>query len=184
MRHRRMRRKLGVTTDHRTALLRNLAKSLVHHKRIVTTYARAREASAFVDSLVTIAKRGGLHARRQLISKLGDARAAEQLIEQVLPKFTSRKGGYTRVLKTTVRTGDNAQRALLEFTETFEAPVYKKKAKKAPAKKDAAAAEVTTVEKKSKKAEEAKADEKSAEKDPEKKKGFVGNLRKFFKREQ
>ncbi len=184
MRHRRMRRKLGVTTDHRTALLRNLAKSLVHHKQIVTTYARAREASAFVDSLVTIAKRGGLHARRLLIAKLGCARTAEQLIDQVLPKFGSRKGGYTRVLKTTVRTGDNAQRALLEFTEVFDAPVYKKKTKKAAAKKDVAAEAPVATEKKTKKAEAPKVEEKAVDKDPEKKKGFVGNLRKFFKREQ
>lgn len=183
MRHRKMRRKLGVTTDHRTALLRNLAKSLVHHKSIVTTYARARETSAFVDSLVTIAKRGGLHARRLLISKLGCARAAEQIVNQILPKFADRKGGYTRVLKTTVRTGDNAQRALLEFTEVFDAPVYKKKAKKAAAVKE----EVTeTVEKtkKTKKVDVEKVEEPTADKDPEKKKGFVGNLRKFFKREQ
>ena len=183
MRHRKMRRKLGVTTDHRTALLRNLAKSLVHHKQIVTTYARARETSAFVDNLVTIAKRGGLHARRLVIAKLGCARAAEQLINTVLPKFEKRVGGYTRVLKTTVRQGDNAQRALLEFTEVFDAPVYKKKAKKAPAKKEVPADVETTV-KKTKKTEEVQAPEKSEDKDPEKKKGFVGNLRKFFKREQ
>ncbi len=183
MRHRKMRRKLGVTTDHRTALLRNLAKSLIHHKSIVTTYARAREASAFVDGLITLGKRGGLHARRLIISKVGCARTAEQLINQVLPKFTERKGGYTRVLKTTVRTGDNAQRALLEFTEVFDTPVYKKKAKKAAAKKEVAA-EVVTETKKSKKAEEAQVEKKTEEKDPEKKKGFVGNLRKFFKREQ
>jgi len=183
MRHRKMRRKLGVTTDHRTALLRNLAKSLVHHKQIVTTYARAREASAFVDGLVTIAKRGGLHARRLLIAKLGCARTAEQLINQVLPKFGSRKGGYTRVLKTTVRTGDNAQRALLEFTEVFDAPVYKKKVKKTTAKKDVAV-DADVAEKKTKKSEETKATEKPVDTDPEKKKGFVGNLRKFFKREQ
>ena len=182
MRHRKMRRKLGVTTDHRTALLRNLAKSLVHHKRIVTTYARARETSAFVDNLVTLAKRGGLHARRLVTSKLGCARTAEQLIKQVLPKFTDRKGGYTRVLKTTVRTGDNAQRALLEFTEVFDAPVYKKKVKKATAKKEEIQAE-TKVEKKSQKTEESQVQEKPKEKDPEKKKGFVGNLRKFFKRD-
>lgn len=180
MRHRRMRRKLGVTADHRTALLRNLAKSLVHHKRIETTYARAREASAFVDSLVTIAKKGGLHARRQLISKLGCARTAKQLMDQVAPKFETRKGGYTRVLKTTVRTGDNAQRALLEFTETFEAKVYKAKVKKAASKKT----DSDTAVKSSPKAAETVSKEKSQDKDPEKKKGFVGNLRKFFKREQ
>jgi len=184
MRHRKMRRKLGVTTDHRTALLRNLAKSLVHHKSIVTTYARARETSAFVDGLITLAKRGGLHARRLVISKIGCARAAEQLIKQVLPKFTERKGGYTRVLKTTVRRGDNAQRALLEFTEVFDKPVYKKKAVKKVAIKGEPDADVVVAEKKSKKAEEAQVDKKAEEKDPEKKKGFVGNLRKFFKREQ
>ena len=183
MRHRKLRRKLGVTTDHRTALLRNLAKSLVHHKRIVTTYARAREASAFVDGLVTLAKRGGVHARRLVIAKLGCARAAEQLINQVLPKFADRKGGYTRVLKTTVRTGDNAQRALLEFTEVFDVPVYKTKAKKASTTK-AVATEAPKAEKKAQKVEEPQVKENIADKDPEKKKGFVGNLRKFFKREQ
>ena len=184
MRHRKMRRKLGVTTDHRTALLRNLAKSLVHHKSIVTTYARARETSAFVDGLVTIAKRGGLHAHRLLISKLGCARTAKQLIDQVAPKFETRKGGYTRVLKTTVRTGDNAQRALLEFTEIFETPVYKKKAKKVASKKGSESVEVSKAEKLSHKAEEAKSADAATESDPEKKKGFMGNLRKFFKKDK
>ncbi len=183
MRHRKLRRKLGVTTDHRTALLRNLAKSLVHHKSIVTTYARARETSAFVDGLVTIAKRGGLHAHRLLISKLGCARTAKQLIDQIAPKFEARKGGYTRVLKTTVRTGDNAQRALLEFTEAFEVKVYKKKEKKEVSKKTADA-EVTKAEKLSQKAEETKSADNAADSDPEKKKGFIGNLRKFFKKEK
>ena len=82
-----------------------------------------------------------------------------------------------------MRTGDNAQRALLEFTEVFDAPVYKKKAKKAATTK-AVAAEAPKTEKKSQKVEEPQVKENLVDKDPEKKKGFVGNLRKFFKREQ
>ncbi len=188
MRHQRLRRKLGVRTQHRRALLRNLVKSLVERKRIRTTLARAKEASAFADKMVTLAKQGTLHSQRLLISELGCPDAAGQLVKQIAPHFKERQGGYTRVLRLMPRPGDNSDMALLEFTAVIEAP---KKAKKAKAEKPGKAAKAeSAVEKpetkKSDKASKAKPAEKSPEaadekKESEKKGGFLGSLRKFLK---
>lgn len=182
MRHRRLRRKLGVKSAHRKALLRNLVRSLVLKKRIATTHAKAKEASAFADKMVTIAKKGGLHSRRVLISKLGDSDIARLLETVVAPKFKGRNGGYTRVLRTGVRIGDAAQTAILEWTAVFEAPTKKTKVKKekkpsekAPEKPSGKQPSKTEVAKK-------EAPEKpAAKKESEKKGGFLGGLRKFFK---
>jgi len=182
MQHRRLRRKLGVKTAHRKALLRNLAKSLVQKKRITTTYAKAKEASAFIDKLVTVAKKGTLHSRRQLIAKLGCSKTANMVITSIAPKFGDREGGYTRVLKLGPRPGDGAEKALLEFTAVFDAPVSKKP------KKKAAAAKVKTEDasegKKKQTASEnlPQSETQTSEKpDAEKKGGFMGKLRKFLK---
>jgi len=179
MRHQRRRRTLGVVTAHRTAKLRNLVRALVLKKRIETTHAKAKETSALADKMVTIAKREGLHARRLLISKVRDPEVARILITQIAPLFKGREGGYTRVLRLGYRAGDGAQMALLEWTAVFEAPAKKAKKKKAakPAEK-APAKEPSKVEDAKKESETAKEAEK---KDPEKKKGFLGKLRKFFK---
>ena len=208
MRHRRIRRKMGVKTGHRKALLRNLVKSLVIYKKIRTTYAKAKEASAFADTVVTIAKRASaensLHARRLLISKLGCPKTAGMLISQIAPKFKNRQGGYTRVLRLGTRPGDYADTALLEFTEIIELPKKPKKEKEERKDKKAAAPvkETKTVEKEkpAKQTSEkikAKEDTKAAEtkktsaakdkepesekKESEKKGGFLGALRKFLK---
>src|SRR5574343_571646 len=139
MRHRRRRRTLGIVSEHRTALLRNLVRALVLKKRIETTHARAKETSSFADKMVTIAKRDGLHARRLLISKVRDPEIAGILISKIAPLFKGREGGYTRVLRLGYRAGDGAQMALLEWTAVFEAPAKKAKKKKAakPAEKTA-----------------------------------------------
>lgn len=191
MRHRRLRRKLGVKTAHRSALLRNLVKNLVAHKRIRTTYAKAKEASAFTDKMVTIAKRSGLHARRLLVSRLGCAATAKLLIQDVAPKFKERAGGYTRVLRLNARPGDGAEMALLEFTALFEAPekvqkpkkekkiketeIVKEKAKAKPEEKD------RPKEKKPAPQAEVRKEKASEKKEAEKKGGFLGMLRKFLK---
>ena len=184
MRHRRIRRKLGVRTHHRKALLRNLVRNLVIHKRIQTTYAKAKEASAFADRMVQLAKQGSLHSRRLLIAKLGNAETAHALIANVAPHFKERKGGYTRVLRLGTRVGDQADMALLEFTALIEAP-EKKKAKKEKTKKPQethkVSEEKTKKESRKEEKEEKKAPEKGEKKESEKKGGFLSGLRKFFK---
>ncbi len=192
MRHQRLRRKLGVKTQHRRALLRNLVKSLIERKRIRTTLARAKEASAFADKMVTIAKEGTLHARRRLISELGCQDSAGQLIKQIVPHFKERHGGYTRVLRLMPRPGDNSDMALLEFTAVIEMPKKPKKAAKP--KKETEAEKPKTETKKEEKSAPHKADkpakgkaaeqaqeEKTEKKDSEKKGGFLGSLRRFLK---
>ena len=100
MRHGRRRGRLGLVQEHRRALIRNLARNLITQQQIVTTHARAKEASRFVDQLVTTAKEKTLHARRQLIRRLGSGSEdfAKRLIETIAPKLNGRNGGYTRVL--------------------------------------------------------------------------------------
>jgi large subunit ribosomal protein L17 len=174
---------MGVVTAHRTAKLRNLVRALVLKKRIETTHAKAKETSAFADKMVTIAKREGLHARRLLITKVRDPEIARILITQIAPLFKGREGGYTRVLRLGYRAGDGAQMALLEWTAVFETPA--KKAKKKKAAKPADKTAEKTPAKESPKTLDAKKESETAKeaekKDPEKKKGFLGKLRKFFK---
>lgn len=183
MRHKNRRGKLGVKSQHRIALLRNLTRSLVLHKRIETTVVKAKQASAFSEKLIEIGKRGDLHARRLLISKLGCADTADALIKVIAPQFKDRKGGYTRVLKLSNRPGDGAQKAILEFTEVFEAPESKtKKSKKKTAAKSTAkkAAEEAPKKAPAKEVSEEKAEEKAEGK----KGGFLGTLRKFLKSDE
>ena len=127
-------------------------RGLVAHSRIRTTYARAKEASRFADKLVTIAKQGTLHARRELISKLNSQDTAKRLLENIAPLFKDQAGGYTRVLRYKWRPGDGAEVGLLEFTKVIEKPAEeagKKKEKKKKAKPEAKAE--TAVEKPPKK---------------------------------
>jgi large subunit ribosomal protein L17 len=174
---------MGVVTAHRTAKLRNLVRALVLKKRIETTHAKAKETSAFADKMITIAKREGLHARRLLISKVRDPEIARILIAQIAPLFKGREGGYTRVLRLGYRAGDGAQMALLEWTAVFEAPAKKAKKKKAakPADKTAEKAPVKESLKAADTKKESETAKQEEKKDPEKKKGFLGKLRKFFK---
>jgi large subunit ribosomal protein L17 len=181
MRHRRLRRKLGVVSSHRKALLRNLVRALVLKKRIETTHAKAKEASAYADKMVTIAKKKTLHSRRTLISKLGDVDVARLLEVVIAPQFKGRQGGYTRVLRTGTRVGDAAQMAILEWTAVFEAPVKKtkKKKEKKPVEKlseKPAAKELPKTEEKKESADKAE-----AKKEAEKRGGFLGGLRSWFK---
>ncbi|OGW72319.1 MAG: 50S ribosomal protein L17 [Omnitrophica bacterium GWA2_52_12] len=189
MRHQRLRRKLGVKSQHRRALLRNLVKSLVLRKRIRTTLAKAKEASAFADKMMTLAKRGDLHARRLLIAELGCESSAASMIKDIAPHFKERHGGYTRILRLMPRPGDNSQMALLEFTAVIAVPEKPKTAKpkkaKTAAKPEAEAVktEAPKTSKTKKTPAAAEQAEKTAEdkKDAEKKGGFLGSLRKFLK---
>lgn len=117
MRHGVAHRKLGRTTSHRTAMFANMAASLIKHEQIVTTLPKAKELRPFVDKLVTLAKRGDLHARRIAISRVRDVDQVGKLFATIGPRYKARAGGYTRVLKAGFRHGDNAAMAVIEFID-------------------------------------------------------------------
>src|SRR5215470_14323970 len=99
MRHLKAGRKLGRNASHRMALMRNLARALIEHERIITTVEKAKEARRFVEKLITLAKKGTLHARRLAIARLHDKVAVAKLFKEIGPRFQERPGGYTRVIK-------------------------------------------------------------------------------------
>ena len=117
MRHGDAHRKLGRTTSHRTAMFANMAASLIKHEQITTTLPKAKELRPFVEKLVTLAKRGDLHARRIAISRVRDVDQVRKLFETIGPRYQGREGGYTRVLKAGFRFGDNAPVAVIEFVD-------------------------------------------------------------------
>lgn len=121
MRHRSGIKKLGRPTDHRLAMLRNLAISLIEKGRIETTVDRAKVLKKFVEPIVTLGKRGDLSAIRLAYSKLHNKDAVRKLFKDIAPKYATRPGGYTRVLKTRIRRGDNATMAIIEFVEEQQA---------------------------------------------------------------
>jgi len=119
MRHRHGYRKLGRTSEHRAALLRNLACDLIENSKINTTVPKAKELRRYVEKLVTKSKNADLNTHRYVYSKLGSnerAKAAtKKLIEEIAPKFENRNGGYTRIVKTGLRRGDAAEMCIIEF---------------------------------------------------------------------
>jgi large subunit ribosomal protein L17 len=117
MRHRFHGRKLNRTSSHRRAMFANMAVALVKHEQIRTTLPKARELRPIVEKLVTLGKRGDLHARRLLIAKTRDETTATKLIDVLAPRYRERPGGYLRVLKAGFRHGDNAPMAIIEFVE-------------------------------------------------------------------
>jgi len=117
MRHGYARRKLGRTSAHRTAMFANMSASLIKHEQIVTTLPKAKELRPFVEKLVTLAKRGDLHARRLAISKVRDVTQVGKLFATLGPRYSERRGGYIRVLKAGFRHGDNAPMAVIEFVD-------------------------------------------------------------------
>ena len=117
MRHGNAHRKLGRTSAHRTAMFANMAASLIKHEQIVTTLPKAKELRPFVEKLVTLAKRGDLHARRQAISQVRDITQVGKLFATLGPRYAERQGGYIRVLKAGYRHGDKAPMALIEFVD-------------------------------------------------------------------
>ena len=108
-------RKLGRPTAHRKSMLRNLVTDLFREGRIQTTDCRAKEARREAEKLITLAKRGDLHARRQVLSYLFDETVVTKLFEEIAPKYADRNGGYTRILKLGPRQGDNAEVVFLEL---------------------------------------------------------------------
>ena len=117
MRHRMHGRKLNRTSSHRKAMFANMAVALVKHEQIKTTLPKAKELRPLVEKLVTLGKRGDLHARRLLIAKTRDTKTAAKLIDTIGPRYEDRQGGYLRVLKAGFRHGDNAPMAIIEFID-------------------------------------------------------------------
>jgi large subunit ribosomal protein L17 len=115
MRHRAKGRQLSRTAAHRRALLRNMAASLFRHDAIVTTEAKAKELRPYAERLITLARRGDLHARRQVERRIQDREILGRLFKEIGPRFATRPGGYTRILKLGHRSGDGADIARIEL---------------------------------------------------------------------
>ncbi len=117
MRHRIAGRKLGVTTTHRLAMFRNMATSLLKHEQITTTLPKAKELRPYVERIITLGKRGGLHARRQAYAQVMDERVVDKLFTTLADRYRARPGGYCRVLKAGIRYGDAAEMAVIELVD-------------------------------------------------------------------
>jgi large subunit ribosomal protein L17 len=117
MRHRKQGRKLNRTAEHRKAMFANMAASLIEHEQIVTTLPKAKEMKSVADKLITLGKRGDLHARRQAIAQVRNVEQVRKLFDVLGPRYASRNGGYTRVLKAGFRYGDNAPMAVIELVD-------------------------------------------------------------------
>jgi len=117
MRHNKIGRKLGRKTAHRKALMSNLASALITHKKIKTTDAKAKELRMFVEPLVTFAKKGDVHARRQVLKKIRHKTIVRELFDTVGPAFATRDGGYTRITKLGFRDNDCAPISVIEFVD-------------------------------------------------------------------
>ena len=120
MRHRTSGRKLNRTSQHRQMLFRNLAQALIKHEQIVTTLPKAKELRPVVERLITLGKRGDLHARRIAFARLRDDAMTKKLFEVLGPRYQERQGGYTRVLKAGFRYGDAAPMAVIELVDRDE----------------------------------------------------------------
>ena len=120
MRHRISGRKLNRTSQHRQMLFRNMSQALIRHEQIVTTLAKARELRPVVEKLITLGKRGDLHARRQAFARLRDDAITAKLFETLGPRYAERSGGYTRIIKAGYRYGDAAAMAVIELVDRDE----------------------------------------------------------------
>jgi large subunit ribosomal protein L17 len=134
MRHRNAGRKLNRTSSHRFMMLRNMVTSLLEHERIETTEAKAKEVRSLAERLITLGKRGDLHARRQALSVINSKTVTQKLFNDIAPRFAGRNGGYTHIFKTRNRPGDGAALAIIELIPP-EVQETKEKAGKKPAKK-------------------------------------------------
>ncbi len=117
MRHGLSGRKLGVTSSHRAAMFRNMAVALIKHEQITTTLPKAKELRPVAEKLITLGKRGGLHAKRQAFSQLRDEAIVAKLFDALAERYKGRAGGYTRVLKAGMRYGDAADMAVIELVD-------------------------------------------------------------------
>ncbi|MFU0505644.1 50S ribosomal protein L17 [Pseudaminobacter sp. NGMCC 1.201702] len=117
MRHGFAGRRLGRSSSHRKAMFANLAVSLIEHEQITTTLPKAKDLRPIVEKLVTLGKRGDLHARRQVIAQIGNEAVVKRLFDTIAPRYATRNGGYLRIMKAGFRHGDNAAMAVIEFVD-------------------------------------------------------------------
>ena len=117
MRHGMKGRKLNRTSSHRKALFRNLAAALIEHEQISTTVPKAKELRPIVEKMITLGKRGDLHARRQALSDIGNAQLVDKLFSTLAERYKTRNGGYTRIMRHGFRFGDSAPMAVIEFVD-------------------------------------------------------------------
>lgn len=117
MRHRKNTIRLNRTSSHRKAMFRNMVTSLMREERVETTVTKAKECRRVADRMITFAKRGDLHARRQVARVVRDPAVVKKMFEEIGPRYAERPGGYTRILKTGFRTGDNAPLSILELVD-------------------------------------------------------------------
>lgn len=120
MRHRKAGRRLGRTTSHRDAMLRNMVTSLLDQERIVTTVPKAKEARRLAEQMITLGKRGDLHARRQAMAYIRSGNIVAKLFDQLSNQYADRQGGYTRIIRTGNRSGDAAPMAIIELVDYKE----------------------------------------------------------------
>ena len=166
MRHRVGGRKLGRTTSHKDAMLRNMVTSFLKFEKIETTDVKAKELRRVAEKMITLAKRGGLHARRQAAAVIRDKDVVKKLFDEIGARFADRQGGYTRIVKTRFRAGDSAPMA---FIELMVRPSEKKEKKGAKAKKETKAKAAPKAKKEAKpKGEKAKAPKTAKEAKPKK----------------
>lgn len=132
MRHNKSGRRLGRKPDHRQHMMRNMVTSFLEHEKITTTDTRAKELRKVVDKMITLGKRGDLHARRQALQVIRSRQVVGKLFEMIAPRYTDRPGGYTRIIKLVNRQGDNAPMSIIELVEE-EFTAKTKKATPAPA---------------------------------------------------
>ena len=117
MRHMKSGRKLNRTSSHREAMFKNMAASVIKHELIKTTLPKAKDLRPVAERMITLGKRGGLHARRQLIAKLQDEKLADKVLTTLAERYSERAGGYTRIIKAGIRTSDAAPIAVIEFVD-------------------------------------------------------------------
>ncbi len=120
MYHGRQKRRFNRTAEHRKAMFANMSQALIKHEQIITTLPKAKDLRPVVEKLVTLGKRGDLHARRQAIAQIKDVALVRKLFDVLGPRYKDRNGGYTRVLKAGFRYGDNAAMAVIEFVDRDE----------------------------------------------------------------
>jgi large subunit ribosomal protein L17 len=157
MRHQKKTVKLGRTAEHRKALLANQVCSLIEHQRIKTTLAKAKAVRPLAEKMVTLGKKGSLHARRTALAVLRQKGAVKKLFDDIAPRSADRNGGYTRIVKLGARKSDSAPVAFIEWVDApmvVEEPATEEKGKKAKGKKAAAADTDAKPEKKAKKSDE------------------------------
>ncbi len=135
MRHRRAGRKLGRTSSHRMAMLRNMVTELLEKEKITTTVPKAKELRPFTEKMITLGKRDSLHARRQALSVIRSKSVVHKLFDSLGPRYADRNGGYTRIVRLGYRKGDSAERALIELVESDVAEESSEKKEKEPSKK-------------------------------------------------